>query len=653
MASSSTESIDHVGMLLNMLSYGFTTPHCLNELIDNSLGADATSIRIILTTNGPTPQFVISDNGTGMTLEELRQAYVLHNRKPATNQKQGRFGIGGNHALVQFTQLKGKTLTLTRPKEDMTKRFELEIDFDETKRQGRYDVIPHRLTVDNLAVWEKYAINPSSHGTVILIDLDNEIAREMEKLLQSSTVKENMRYALGEIYCAALEQGTEIEIVHNEDRSSISPHDFLQWGEIEEKNKKEMIFHVYKKKGTGEVVLFYRASTKKGTYDPNGPITGYRKNGKEGKIMKGFVPSPLPDESEAVYYGPITIQVAYHANWIGLKKNNLEEWGITVPEGERDEGIQALRYALSGTAFNRNGRQLDRFPLELANSGDKAERPIIDGTNCTISFQARQEDQPEDIIMDDIFGVRVDKSRLEKELIEKIVLETAEKIRKELGHEIYKREKQNASDLSDTSEASVMEDLVEDANDDGKEEEQPRIVKRTPPARFPRPVCAPASSPPASSLPASSLPASSLPAPVRPPAPSLPAPVRPPVHSIPAPVRPPAPAPSTPTPPATAPPAPSLPAPPAPAPSPPAPAPSTPTPSIPHSQKVTKIQIQSHSRTTSKSPSDIWKLLEETRKLLTGIDITSKIAGASTDTVPGMAEFYNQIQEMNTFLSKD
>lgn len=134
MASSSTESINHVGMLENMLDSGFTTLHCLNEDLDNSLGAGATRIRTILITNGQTPQLVISDNGKGMILEELRQAYVLHNRKSATNHKQGRFGIGGKHALAHFTQLKGKTLTLTRPKEDMTKRFELEINFDETSK---------------------------------------------------------------------------------------------------------------------------------------------------------------------------------------------------------------------------------------------------------------------------------------------------------------------------------------------------------------------------------------------------------------------------------------------------------------------------------------------------------------------------------------
>jgi len=263
MASLSTGSVSHSGILRNTLAEHFTTRDCVNELIDDSLGAKATRIRIGLDTSGPKPVFWISDNGVGMTQEELQRAHILHNRGTPTNEKHGRFGIGRKHALTQFTQLKGTILTLTRPKENMSKRFELEIDFVDVIKKDLYDVRANKLAADNMGLWDKYAMDPTSHGTITIIEIDDDIVRELEEMMESPFLdkNKNLSYTLGETYSEWLEQGATIEIVHNENHIRIQPHDFLQWDEIDEENKSEMVFHVYELKGKEGVVRLYYHTT--------------------------------------------------------------------------------------------------------------------------------------------------------------------------------------------------------------------------------------------------------------------------------------------------------------------------------------------------------------------------------------------------------
>jgi hypothetical protein len=105
-------SISYKGLLRNMLESGFDTQDCIGEKVDDSSGAGAKHITI--TVEGKEKQLFFADDACGMDEEGLKDHGTLHNRKPPSNKKQGRYGIGGNHAEAEFTKLQGSSLTLTK-----------------------------------------------------------------------------------------------------------------------------------------------------------------------------------------------------------------------------------------------------------------------------------------------------------------------------------------------------------------------------------------------------------------------------------------------------------------------------------------------------------------------------------------------------------
>lgn len=94
--------------------FGYSLETALADIIDNSITANATTVNLIAVTSSESPYIAISDNGNGMSEEELINAMRLGSKSPTDNRcfnDLGRFGLGLKTA--SFSQCR-KLTVLTR-----------------------------------------------------------------------------------------------------------------------------------------------------------------------------------------------------------------------------------------------------------------------------------------------------------------------------------------------------------------------------------------------------------------------------------------------------------------------------------------------------------------------------------------------------------
>src|SRR5438093_1461537 len=77
--------LDHIGLAMYS-----SVPKAISELVANSYDANATEVRINLTsTDGELTSVVIADNGDGMSTDDIEKFYLAlgHNKREATRSK--------------------------------------------------------------------------------------------------------------------------------------------------------------------------------------------------------------------------------------------------------------------------------------------------------------------------------------------------------------------------------------------------------------------------------------------------------------------------------------------------------------------------------------------------------------------------------------
>ena len=83
-------------LLFAIRSIGYNFEMAVADIIDNSISAHASEVRIFSESSG-IPYFCFLDNGTGMTEPELKNAMLLgssRSQKIASPEDLGRFGLG-------------------------------------------------------------------------------------------------------------------------------------------------------------------------------------------------------------------------------------------------------------------------------------------------------------------------------------------------------------------------------------------------------------------------------------------------------------------------------------------------------------------------------------------------------------------------------
>ena len=114
-------------MLESLRGLGYSTAAALADIIDNSISAEATEVRIDFTWDGPSSRIAILDNGRGMDDAELESAMRLGDKNPLDARSAhdlGRFGMGLKTASLS----QGRRLTVAAVKEGVTSCLRWDLD---------------------------------------------------------------------------------------------------------------------------------------------------------------------------------------------------------------------------------------------------------------------------------------------------------------------------------------------------------------------------------------------------------------------------------------------------------------------------------------------------------------------------------------------
>lgn len=150
-------------LLESMRAVGYSFSTALADIIDNSISANATTIRVLAL---PTDDRRISilDNGRGMDLEEAKTAMKLAGRSSTDGRIQGdlgRFGLGLKTASLS----QGRILTLATRKHQTTTI--LRWDLDHVARTGEWDLLllePEEVSY----IDEVDALESLQNGTLVI-----------------------------------------------------------------------------------------------------------------------------------------------------------------------------------------------------------------------------------------------------------------------------------------------------------------------------------------------------------------------------------------------------------------------------------------------------------------------------------------------------
>ena len=155
--------IPEAGNLYSALrNSGYSNIAAIGDLVDNSLDAGASVIKIDIANN--LKQIFLSDNGTGMTLEDLNQALKLGGRKPHNNANDlGKYGLG----LITASISMGTKLKVITRKDGKTVTGSFDVD----EVRGTNKFIANFRESNELEINSfDYRTDYSSCGTVLLID---------------------------------------------------------------------------------------------------------------------------------------------------------------------------------------------------------------------------------------------------------------------------------------------------------------------------------------------------------------------------------------------------------------------------------------------------------------------------------------------------
>ena len=114
-------------LIESLRNVGYTLETALADIVDNSVAAGATSIKILAETGGPEPRLAVADDGWGMNADELLVAMRLGNRNPLDERADndlGRFGLGLKTA--SFSQCRRLTVATRQAGGTCAARWDLD-----------------------------------------------------------------------------------------------------------------------------------------------------------------------------------------------------------------------------------------------------------------------------------------------------------------------------------------------------------------------------------------------------------------------------------------------------------------------------------------------------------------------------------------------
>ena len=378
-----------IGTMQNVLHIGFTISDAICEGIDNSLDAQAREIRIKF--NPDMRMYVHVDNGTGILPEELPEAYRMNNRKQNNTQTHGKFGIGANALGIILSELEGGMTVVTKDSSavhncDMHMNFEQTISsgiFNRTVNVVDLDGTDNRSTNGN-RLWNEFTnVTDNNTGTILQIKCSQRVANDIGDMIDTRKLHD----ILGKQYYTQLSRHGVVIYINDEKIDAI---DYLD---------RENAEHIKEKTYTIRII------------DGIPRVCSFR-TGRNGDIKDiGFSESrkkwiDLSDKEIIEPIGEIKITSAFDPTW-----------------------ISNAQIGFGGFYFVREDKMVKKFPTQREHSGDHKVRPIIESARHKIEFES---------VLDDIFGVLVNKSDLRKDMMNPHILTFITYITRDYTKGLYK-----------------------------------------------------------------------------------------------------------------------------------------------------------------------------------------------------------------------
>lgn len=174
-------------LIRSLRGFSYTLETALADVIDNSITAEATDVRIFADANSGFPRLAVVDDGTGMTATQLRRAMILGSKNPSEEREAhdlGRFGLGLKTA--SFSQCRRLTVATRQHSQWHVARWDLDHVYETDEWQVQVPPKPENLP---------WADELGEHGTLILweeidrvIDSESldEIAKEFNRRVSSA-----------------------------------------------------------------------------------------------------------------------------------------------------------------------------------------------------------------------------------------------------------------------------------------------------------------------------------------------------------------------------------------------------------------------------------------------------------------------------------
>lgn len=138
---------------------GYSFESAVADLVDNSITAGATRIRIEIVFDGRSSHIRIIDNGEGMTESQIDEAMRFGSRKSYEDGDLGRYGLGLKTASLS----QGKRLEVVSLTKGATRSVARTLDLDFLHRTDRWEVLD---SSDEPETTEAQSFLKQGHGTV-------------------------------------------------------------------------------------------------------------------------------------------------------------------------------------------------------------------------------------------------------------------------------------------------------------------------------------------------------------------------------------------------------------------------------------------------------------------------------------------------------
>ena len=399
-------NIDIPGFLRNTLDGGVSNSDAISEEFDNSLSANSTKIRLI--SSSSENALIISDNGHGMTMDDLEQSCRLHSRTISSSDRHGKFGFGGKQSQMTLTNLEGIVTKFSSIGNGVS---QITINFPKILQTGIYYPQAHGIVSDDQHIWDKYTVNPIGSGTVIYMRIPQFKRTGLNDAFINETVA-GLRFKYGTTYREALEKGVELHVIIDDFECQIHPIDRMCTSWI----GKSLPHTIQFNHESHEIQIMQNTT--------NGEIVAHHLSDGIRMHLDNFQKLIQVSEelmSSLEYVGSTKCSFAYSNEWNELQKDDLEKNGIT-PLHKGQTGVKTFRTQTNGTELVRNGKVIKHFPTKEKKSGDHDLGLQIAQTRTRIEFVASEQ-------MDTIFKVQVNKSQVNEELIDQNVWKTIDRLR--------------------------------------------------------------------------------------------------------------------------------------------------------------------------------------------------------------------------------